>query len=279
MNGSIPHGSLTPLRVVATPPSRSLPHLFNYLIRVYIQVPWKMVPFLHLLISQREPTMSGADPFFDSWHLMEFEQTEPFPVQDLAPTVPSQMGVSCWYPLPLVHRSPAAPSPSVEDSGLPPPGTNIPFDSRHRGTPSSRLEDSLASALHSRLHREETTYGRGTELRHESAPYSTYDQSISLPHAIDPRLLLSSTTPVINGPMGELPQVHIRETPPILDSSANGSANPAKNARFLRMHSKHRYECSWDDGSGKICGYSGTLREAKRHVKSVHPSSRCVLYH
>lgn len=200
--------------------------------------------------------MSGTDPFSDSWYSMEFGQTNPFPGQDLVPTVPSQMAASRWYPPPLARRGPATPLPDVADTGFPPPGKNTPFDFHHRGGPPFCLEGSPPFVFHSRFHPE----------------------GISLPHTIDPRTLLSSTMSVINGPTVERSQAHISETPPIQDSPANGSANAAKSVRFLRMRSKHRYECSWDDGSGKICGYSGTLLEAKRHVQRVHPSNRCVFH-
>ena len=215
--------------------------------------------------------MSGAFP--DPWCLMGSGQTKACPLQGSWPAIPSQMIADRWF-APPVHppdvwfpASPARIIPSDSDNWAPPLGLEpeaFPLPTLSQNFPCEEKE---------------YAYGTGSG-GHDTSFYSTHEQITSLFHTIDPRLLVNyiSTVPATPDPTLGQPQAHFVKSPPSRGPPGSISTNDAGDAlQFLKMDSNSRYECLRDDGSGKICGYVGTSRQVKQHLRSDHRSNRYVL--
>lgn len=222
--------------------------------------------------------MSDTGAFPGSRCFLEFGQTKYFPGLDAVPAVPSQIVTGHWYLPPLTHYDPTGSPPGAEDVGIPSPERNIPLYPHNRGASPSSLESPFP---HLQLHYGETARIHGKKSDHcGSSTYSSRERATSLPHTIDPRALInySGTVFIVPRSTVERPQINLLKAPPNQGSSAKGSTYHTGGIwRFLKMRPDSKYECSWDDGSGKICGYPGTLLQVKRHLRSDHPFNGCVL--
>lgn len=201
-----------------------------------------------------------------------------FPGLDAVPAVPSQMVTGRWYLPPLTHYDPTESPPGVEDVGIPSLERNIPLYSHNRGASPSGLESSFP---HLQLHYGEMARIHGKESDHcGSSTYSSCERATSPPHTIDPCALInySGAVSIVPGSTVEQPQINLLKAPPNQGSLAKGSTDHTGGIwRFLKMRPDSKYECSWDDGSGKICGYPETLLQVKWHLRSDHPFNRYVL--
>jgi hypothetical protein len=115
----------------------------------------------------------------------------------------------------------------------------------------------------------QTLYAHGTEFGcRDPPPFSTHQQAAH-----------PNTVSAVPGTPVDLPQAYPTEhlPTPIQGRSTDRGEDVLW---FLRMHSRHLYECSWDDGLGGLCGYSGTHLEVKRHLRNDHSSvNRYLFYH
>lgn len=187
---------------------------------------------------------------------------------DLVQAVPSQVAIVYWNVLPSVPRDPTG-QIHTEDMPPPLPMGNIPFES-----PSSGFESSSPSALHTRLHHEGPMYYQGVG----SGCFGTTHQQPTLsPQITDPHSLVFdyTTTFTVPGTTVERPlATPTRSSPPTLDPSADAPVEYTEDVlQFLRMRG-HQYECLWEDGSGRLCGYLGSLVGVKRHLRDSHRLER-----
>ena len=185
----------------------------------------------------------------------------------LAPSNPSQVALSCWD---------ATSSPSDG------PTIHAPFHS-NREVPSFCLGSSLPLAFQAQLSPEGTEHFQRMGFNYyDPFAHAARQQATPFPW------LLSSYLPAYNS--GPTPTVsgctinHLLDAPSgsppasVQDLLANGPAECTEDIlQFLRMRPDHRYECLWDDGSGGLCGHSGTLLGVKRHLRSNHDLKRYIL--
>lgn len=209
------------------------------------------------------------DAFFDRQSSMPVSgQTKPFPAQGILPAAPSQMVTNHWCIPSFAQEHPTA---HHTDLWHPSPARRDLFDSENRASLFG-LKTSFPPTHPSQIGCEETAYVHETGSGgHDPCFYSTHEQLTSLFHAIDPCLLAnySAASPT---PGSTVEQPHLIETPP--SGSAGGSGGVWQ---FLKMHSSSRYECLWEDGSGRTCGLSGTPSLVERHLQRDHRLNRCVI--
>ena len=192
----------------------------------------------------------------------------PMPVKDLVPAIPSQTASAWWDTPSLASNYPAARSPLLPTNQEPPPFA---------------LESPFHSTLHAQLYPEGTVYLQRTGSGHcDLFPHATHHQAASSPQTIDPYLLVGNPNTASNMPRSAVDQPPTTPTrnssAPVPDPFTNGSTEYTEDIwQFLRMGSDYRYECLWDDGSGRLCGQSGTLAGVKRHLQRDHRSNRCAL--
>jgi len=175
--------------------------------------------------------------FYDPQCLAEAGQAIPLSGESLVQAVPSQMSIVCWDAMPFASPNPISPIPREDMQ----PMGNIPD-----------LSD------------------RGFSL-FSSSPPAFYTHS---PQTVVPYLLADNFGAVPTAPgtaTGQPTATHNRSPPTnIPDPSVNSLTGYTEDAwQFLRMQGQ-MYECLWDDGSGRLCGYLGPLIGIKRHLRSSH---------
>lgn len=211
--------------------------------------------------------MASTVSFPDPQCFIELGQITPSPMKDSAPTVPCQTSSAWWNPPSLVTNNPT---------------THTFLNSSSPELTSLGLDSSFPSTIHPQLHPEGMGYFQRTGYNHHDPfPHVAHHQTTLSPQSIDPYLLLGdpSTTPAVPGYTVDQPFATPRSTAsPVQDISMNRSTRYTENIlQFLRMRSDSRYECLWDDGSGRLCGYSATLTGVKRHLRSRHCLKRYAL--
>jgi len=188
---------------------------------------------------------------------------------DLVQAVPSQVAVVYWNAPQFIPRDPAGRTPA-EDADLPLPAGNTFLES-----PLSGFESSFPPALRTQLHPEGPMHFQGTGSDYCG---TTHQQSAPLPQTTDhrPSAFDYSTMPTVPGTVVERPLVTPTRSSPaqIPGPSENGPIEYTEDIlQFLGMRG-HQYECLWDNGLGRPCGYSGSLVGVKRHLRSSHRLER-----
>lgn len=212
--------------------------------------------------------MHGTAPLSNPQHFPELELTTPLPVKNLAPTILSHMTSTRWDTPSLASNC------SATHTFL---GPNDPE------LPSFGFESSFPSPLHAQLYPEGMVYLHGTDFGHyDPFPHTTHHQAPSFSRSVNLDLLVGNSTIVSNVPgfrVDQPPATPTRSPPASTPGlSQNGSTEHTGGVwKFLRMCSDNRYECLWDDGSGGLCRYSGTLVGVKRHLGRAHRLKRCAL--
>lgn len=178
----------------------------------------------------------------------------------LVPAIPSQVALSCWDTTSLPLNGPT---------------THTPFHS-DREVPSFCLGGSFPLALQAQLCSEGTEYFQRMGFNYyDHFPHAAHQQATPFPHLVSPHLptYSSAPTPTVPGfTIDHPPNATTGRLPAsVQDLLTNSPAECTEGIlQFLRMRPDFRYECLWDDGSGRLCGYSGTLLGVKRHLRSNH---------
>lgn len=225
--------------------------------------------------------MLSTAAFSDPQSLADLGQTMPPLEEDLIQAIPSQITTIYWNDLPLALHDPTART-SAEGTGHTPPIEDFFLDPYNRESLSLGLESSLGPTLYAQHHPEGLVGFQRTGVDCcNPFPSSAHQQPIFSPWAINPYLSVEGqcdTTSAVPGTTIDRPlATHTSPPPSISNLSADCLTEYAEGIwQFLRVQG-HHYECLWDDGSGRLCGYLGSLAGVKQHLRKSHRLKRYVL--